>query len=89
MGNLHHGTTYMRVGGNDGELRPWHYIYAYRIESRKILRVRYDGRGSDQEEKSQYLHWRLPLPHQQEEAPSRGDNFCLRDRSGFSMHLQR
>jgi len=27
MGNSDHGTTYMRVGGDDGELRPWHYIY--------------------------------------------------------------
>jgi len=26
-GNSDHGTTYMRVGGDDGELRPWHYIY--------------------------------------------------------------
>ena len=24
----------VRVGGNDGELRPWHYIYVYSIESR-------------------------------------------------------
>ena len=27
MGNSYHGTTYMRVGGDDGELLPWHYIY--------------------------------------------------------------
>ena len=27
MGNSDHGTTYMRVGGDEGELRPWHYIY--------------------------------------------------------------
>ena len=25
MGNSDHGTTCMRVGGDDGELRPWHY----------------------------------------------------------------
>jgi hypothetical protein len=24
----------VRVGGDDGELRPWHYIYVYSIESR-------------------------------------------------------
>ena len=24
----------VRVGVDDGELRPWHYIYAYTIESR-------------------------------------------------------
>ena len=27
MGHSDHGTTYMRVGGDDGGLRPWHYIY--------------------------------------------------------------
>jgi len=27
MGNSDHGTTYMRIIGDDGELRPWHYIY--------------------------------------------------------------
>ena len=27
MGNSDHGTAYMRVGGDDGELRPWHFIY--------------------------------------------------------------
>jgi len=43
MGNSDHGTTYMRVGGDNGELRPWHYIYVYSIESRLILRVRYDS----------------------------------------------
>ena len=31
-----------RVGGGDGELRPWHYIYAYTIESRLIMRVRFE-----------------------------------------------
>ena len=25
MGNSDHGATYMRVGGDGGELRPWHY----------------------------------------------------------------
>ena len=34
----------VRVGGDDGELRPWHYIYVYSIESRLIVRVRYDKR---------------------------------------------
>jgi len=27
----------VRVGGDDGELRPWHYIYVYSIESRLIM----------------------------------------------------
>ena len=27
MGNSDHGTTYMRVGGDAGALRPWHYIH--------------------------------------------------------------
>ena len=31
----------VRVGGDDWELRPWHYIYVYSIESRLITRVRY------------------------------------------------
>jgi len=26
MGNSDHGTTYMRVEGDDGELRSWYYI---------------------------------------------------------------
>ena len=34
MGNSDHGTTCMRVGGGDGELRPWHYIYVDSIESK-------------------------------------------------------
>ena len=34
MGNSDHGTTCMRVGGDDGELRPLHYIYLYSIDSR-------------------------------------------------------
>jgi len=33
----------VRVGGDDGELRTWHYIDAYSIESRLIMRVRYDS----------------------------------------------
>ena len=33
----------VRVGGDDGELRPWHYIYVYSIESRLMKRVRYDS----------------------------------------------
>ena len=38
----------MRVGGDDGGLRPWHYIYVYSIESRLMMRVtpRYHGRNS-------------------------------------------
>ena len=36
MGNSDHGTTRMRVGGDDGELRPWRYIYVYSIESRHL-----------------------------------------------------
>jgi len=44
MGNSDHGTTYVRVGGGDGELRLWHYIYVYSI--RLIMRVRYDSGSS-------------------------------------------
>ena len=33
MGISDHDTTYMRVGGDDGELRLWHYTYVYSIES--------------------------------------------------------
>jgi len=33
----------VRVGGDDGELRPWHYTYVYSIESRLVMRVRYDS----------------------------------------------
>jgi hypothetical protein len=32
MDHSDHGTTYMRVGGEDGELRPWRYMYVYGIE---------------------------------------------------------
>ena len=28
----------VRIGGDDVELRPWHYIYVYSIESRLIMR---------------------------------------------------
>ena len=31
----------VRVGGDDRELRPWHYIGVYSIESRLMMRVRY------------------------------------------------
>jgi len=31
-----------RVGGDDVELRPWHYIYVYSIENRLMMGVRYD-----------------------------------------------
>jgi len=27
----------VKVGGDDGELRPWHYIYAFSIEKRLIM----------------------------------------------------
>ena len=27
----------VKVGGDDGELRPWHYIYVYSIESRLTM----------------------------------------------------
>ena len=27
MGNSDHGTIHVRAGGDDGELRPWHFIY--------------------------------------------------------------
>ena len=39
MGNFDHGTSYMREVGDDGELRPWHYIYVHSIESRLIRKV--------------------------------------------------
>ena len=31
-----HQSWVVRVGGDDGKLRPWHYIYVYSIESRQI-----------------------------------------------------
>ena len=34
LGLLH--VWVVRVGGHDGEPRPWHYIYVYSIESRLI-----------------------------------------------------
>ena len=33
----------VRIGGDDGELRQWHYIYIYSILSRLIMRVRHDS----------------------------------------------
>ena len=47
MGNSDHDTTYMRVGGDDGKLRPWHYIYVYSIESRLSARNLLLGLGRD------------------------------------------
>ena len=35
------GLWVLRVGGNVGELQPWHYIYVYSIESGPMMRVRY------------------------------------------------
>ena len=32
----------VRTGGDDGELRLWHYIYVCRIESRLMMRVVYE-----------------------------------------------
>ena len=37
MGNSNYGTTCMRVRGDDGELRPWHYIYVCSIERRLMM----------------------------------------------------
>ena len=45
MENSDHGTTYMRVGGDVGELRLWRCIYVYSIESRLIRRVIEPGGG--------------------------------------------
>ena len=36
-----HRVWVVRVGGEDGELRPWHCIYVYGMESRLIMRVRW------------------------------------------------
>ena len=36
MGNSDYGTICMRVGRDDGELRPWSFIRVYSIESRLI-----------------------------------------------------
>jgi len=33
----------VRVGGDDGKLRPWRYICVYSIESRLIMRVESNG----------------------------------------------
>ena len=35
----------VRVGGDDGELRPWHYIDVLSVESRLMMRVRYTIEG--------------------------------------------
>ena len=43
MGNSDNGTTHMRVGEDNGELRPWHYMYVYSIKSRLIRRVIYES----------------------------------------------
>ena len=37
------GKWVVREGGDDEELRPWHYLYVYSTESRLIMRVRYDS----------------------------------------------
>ena len=37
----------MRLGGDAGELRPWHYIYEYSIGSRLIRRVKQVGGRQD------------------------------------------
>ena len=34
----HRGRVWVvRVGGDDGELRPWHYIYVFSVESRLLM----------------------------------------------------
>ena len=40
MGFSDHGTIYMRVRGDDGELRSWHYTYTGRGERSCTLPVR-------------------------------------------------
>ena len=35
----------MREEGIDGELRPWHYINVYSIESKLIMRVIYESKS--------------------------------------------
>ena len=47
MENSERGTAYMRVGEDDGELRPWYYTYVYSIESKLVLRIRYDSGSSE------------------------------------------
>ena len=54
MGNSDRGTSCMRVGGNDGELRPWHYIYVYSTDSRLIRRVVYEYYGNPEPLNTQY-----------------------------------
>ena len=46
MGNSDHGTTYMREGGDDGELRPWHYMYVYSIDSRMETQTEHPPRAT-------------------------------------------
>ena len=36
----------VRVGGDDGELRAWHYIYVYSIEGRLVRRVIYESKDT-------------------------------------------
>ena len=43
------GLWVVRIVGDDGELRPWHCIYVYSIESRLIITVRYDINVAPQE----------------------------------------
>ena len=45
MGISDHGTTYIKVGGDDGELRPWHYIHVCSIDSRLVRRVIYEPKS--------------------------------------------
>ena len=33
MGNSDQGTSFMRVGGDERELRPWHYIYVHSVQT--------------------------------------------------------
>ena len=37
------GGGVVRVGGDEEELRPWHYIYVHSVESRQVMRVRSKG----------------------------------------------
>jgi len=60
MGNSDHGTTYMRVGGYDGELRPWHYIYVHSIEVSGSVRVNASN-GNPKERWLGFRVWGLGL----------------------------
>ena len=42
----------VRVGRDDGELRPWHYIYVYSIESRLLMETQM-GAGRDRSDRAQ------------------------------------